>query len=351
MSAPLLGMGLGLLIFASWSDAVGRCKILLAGTAIGLIVSLVLPLVHQYPLFLALRFLQGMFLSVCPALAVPLLGEELRKSWLPGAVGYYVASNTVGGLSSRLLGGVSSEYLGGWANAGFVIAGISLILFVIIYFLLPQQKHFKAQPLKIRLCFKAYGQHLRKPQLVLLYLLICLAFGTFVNISNYLMIVLSHAPYNLPSDIRSLMFLTLLGGTTSSLMAGKFAKKHSQISGIVVGICIMLVANFLMSWSNWYTMVIGMIMVSIGFFFCHAQASTLISRSVTKSKGSAQALYSLFYYSGASLGVFYLEPFYQHWGWQGILGATKIALSVCILLAALYQWVGSYSRHHSHALS
>ncbi|WP_368074903.1 MFS transporter [Vibrio natriegens] len=50
MSAPLLGMGLGLLIFASWSDAVGRCKVLLWGTAIGLIISLVLPLVNNYPL-------------------------------------------------------------------------------------------------------------------------------------------------------------------------------------------------------------------------------------------------------------------------------------------------------------
>ncbi len=351
MSAPLLGMGLGLLIFASWSDAIGRCKILLGGTAIGLMISFTLPLVHNYHLFLSLRFLQGMFLSVCPALAVPLLGEELRKSWLAGAVGFYVASNTIGGISSRLLGGISSEYLGGWANAGYVIAGISLALFSIIYFLLPQQRHFKASPLKIKLCFKAYGHHLKQPQLLFLYLLIGLAFGTFVNLSNYLMIVLGDFPYNMPSDIRSLMFLTLLGGTTSSSLAGKFAKKHSQIAGVIVGISIMLTANFLMSWSNLYTMVIGMVMMSVGFFFCHAQASTLIGRSVTKAKGSAQALYSLFYYSGASLGVFFLEPFYQSWGWQGVLGATRIALALCILLVVLYQWVSMYKNRHTHALS
>lgn len=351
MSAPLLGMGLGLLIFASWSDAIGRCKILLGGTAIGLLISLSLPLVHNYQLFLSLRFLQGMFLSVCPALAVPLLGEELRKSWLAGAVGFYIASNTLGGISSRLLGGVSSEYLGGWANAGYVIAGISLVLYVFIYFLLPQQRHFKPAPLKISCCLKAYGHHLKQPQLLLLFLLIGLAFGTFVNLSNYMMIVLGDFPYNMPSDMRSLMFLTLLGGTTSSSLAGKFSKKHSQICGVIVGISVMLMANFLMSWANLYTMVVGMVMMSVGFFFCHAQASTLIGRRVTKNKGSAQALYSLFYYSGASLGVFFLEPFYQNWGWQGVLGATRIALATCILLVVLYQWVGSYKNAHSHALS
>ncbi|CAM2904731.1 MFS transporter [Vibrio mytili] len=351
MSAPLLGMGLGLLVFASLSDAIGRCKVLLAGTAAGITVSVALPMVENYHLFLSLRFLQGMFLAVCPALAVPLMGEELRKSWLAGAVGFYVASNTLGGICSRLLGGLSAEHLGDWAYAGYVIAGISVILYAIIYYLIPVQRHFKPAPLKVGKCLKAYGHHLKNPQLVILYLLIGLAFGTFVNLSNYLMMVLSDFPYNLPSDIRSLMFLTLLGGTTSSSLAGKFAKKHSPIAGVAFGATIMLAANFLMSWSNLYTMVVGMVMVSVGFFFCHAQASTLIGMKVTKSKGSAQALYSLFYYSGASLGVFFLEPFYQGWGWQGILDATRIALALCILLVIIYQCVSVYKNSHSHAMS
>jgi YNFM family putative membrane transporter len=351
MSAPLFGMGLGLLVFASLSDAIGRCKVMLVGTAIGLLVSLALPLVENYHLFLSLRFLQGMFLAVCPALAVPLMGEELRKSWLAGAVGFYVASNTLGGICSRIMGGLSAELLGNWAYAGYVIAGISAVLYGIIYYLLPTQRHFKPAPLKVGKCLKAYGFHLKNPQLVILYLLIGLAFGTFVNLSNYLMMVLSDYPYNLPSDIRSLMFLTLLGGTTSSSLAGRFAKRHSQIAGVAFGAIIMLMANFLMSWSNIYTMVIGMVMVSVGFFFCHAQASTLIGIKAKRSKGSAQALYSLFYYSGASLGVFFLEPFYQAWGWQGILGATRIALALCILLVIIYQWLSMYKDKHSPAMS
>ena len=348
MSAPLLGMGVGLVVFASWSDAVGRCKILLGGTAIGLVLSLALPLISNYPLFLTVRFLQGAFLAVTPALAVPLLGEELRKSWLAGAVGFYIASNTLGGLCSRLLGGISAAHFG-WENGGFVIAGLTAVLYGVVYYLLPQQRHFKKTELKLGKSIKAFGHHLRKPQLLVIYLLICLAFGTFVNLSNYLMMVLSDYPYHLPSDIRSFMFLTLLGGTMSSSLAGKFAKKHSQIAGISVGIGIMLLANFLMSWANLYTMIIGMVLVSFGFFFCHAQASTLVGRTATKSKGSAQALYSLFYYSGASLGVFLLEPFYRSMGWQGVLGATRIALAICIACVVMYQWLGAH--RHSHVTS
>lgn len=336
MSAPLLGMGLGLILFASWSDAIGRCRILIGGIAMGILISLLLPFVQQYSLFLGLRFAQGLFLAACPAVAVPLLGEELRKSWLTTAVGYYIAANTLGGICSRLIGGVATEHLGGWQYAGWVIAGITSVFYLIIYWLLPNQKHFTPIKFHLKPSIKAFGQHLSRPKLVVIYLIIGLAFGCFVNLSNYLMMVLGEAPYNMPSDIRSLMFLTLLGGTTSSSLAGKYAKNHSLISGIMTGIIIMLAANLLMSGNSIQSMVVGMILTSVGFFFCHVQASTLVGKSVKKAKGSAQALYSLFYYSGASLGVFVLEPSYQLWGWQGVLSSMRIALALSLGLVALY---------------
>ena len=337
MSAPLLGMGLGLLISASWSDAVGRRRILLGGMVAGLSVSLLLPLVENYSLFLALRFIQGALLAVCPAVAIPLLGEELRKSWLPAAVGFYIASNTIGGISSRLISGIFSEYSESWRATGYLIALISCCLFIVVFFILPKQRHFSAVKYQLKPSLKVFSGHLQRPQLLMVYIIIGLAFGSFVNLFSYLMTVLERAPYELPSGVRSLMFLTFLGGTASSSLAGKFSKKHGQLAGIATGLCIMLAAIITLSNDYLPLMIVGMIMMAVGFFFCHAQASTLVGRSVKKGKGSAQALYSLFYYSGASLGVFVLDPFYQQWGWQGILACTSIALCFCLLLLAVYQ--------------
>ncbi|MDF2153828.1 MFS transporter [Vibrio sp. CAU 1672] len=337
MSAPLFGMGLGLLVYASWSDAVGRCTILIVGTAVGLCISFVLPLVEDYSLFLALRFVQGSFLATCPAVAIPLLGDELRKSWLPAAVGFYIASNTIGGISCRLLGGISSEYLGGWQAAGHVIAAISAVLFLVVYLILPQQRRFKPTRFALMPSLQAFASHLKRPQLVVIYLIIGLAFGCFVNLSNYLMIVLEQAPYALPSDVRSLLFLTLLGGTTSSSLAGKFSKKYSQATGVAIGIGVMLFASFVLGNGHLAMLVVGMVLMAVGFFFCHAQASALVGRSVNKAKGSAQALYSLFYYTGASVGVFFFEPPFQQWGWQGVLLSSRIALAICLVLVLVYQ--------------
>ncbi|MGX9417591.1 MFS transporter [Vibrio sp. WJH972] len=336
MSAPLLGMGIGLLFFASWSDAIGRCRILIGGIALGILVSLLLPFVHDYSLFLILRFAQGLLLAACPAVAVPLLGDELRKSWLPSAVGFYIASNTLGGICSRLIGGVTAEHLGGWQSAGWIIAGITSLCFMVIVWLLPNQKHFTPIKFHLKPSVQAFGQHLARPQLLLIYLMIGLTFGCFVNLSNYLMMILEEAPYHMTSDLRSMMFLTLLGGTTSSSLVGKFTKNHSLISGVVTGIAVMFAANLLMTGGQIQLLIIGMILTSVGFFFCHAQASTLVGKSVKKAKGSAQALYSLFYYSGASLGVFVIEPLYQLWGWQGVLSSMRVALGLACLLMFIY---------------
>ena len=88
----------------------------------------------------------------------------------------------------------------------------------------------------------------------------------------------------------------------------------------------------------------GMIMMAFGFFFCHAQASTLLGRSVKKGKGSAQALYNLFYYTGASVGVFFIDPFYLRWGWQGVITCTSIALVFCLGVIAIYHL--KFAEHH-----
>jgi YNFM family putative membrane transporter len=331
----MLGIGLGLLIFASWSDAIGRNKILISGTASGMLITWILPFIENYSLFVALRFIQGVLLSACPAVAIPLLGDELRKSWLASAVGFYIASNSIGSVSSRLVGGLSATLGDNWHSAGIVIGTISLVLFIVVYKALPDQRRFKPVPFNLKVSLKSYALHLRRPRLVLMYIIIGLLFGCFVNQFSYLMMVLDDAPYSLPSGVRSLMFITFFGGTLSASMAGKFAKKHGQLAGVAMGISIMLAANLFL-WEGYLSMmVIGMIATAVGFFFTHAQASTLIGRSCKKHKGSAQALYSLFYYGGASVGTFFLEPFYQNWGWAGIVAGTSIALVACLVLVAI----------------
>lgn len=337
MSVPLLGLGVGLILFATLSDSIGRCIALLFGMGLGLCLSLMLPMVDNYSGFLSIRFLQGVCLASCPAVAIPLLAEELRKSWLSAAVGYYIAANTLGGLLSRIVGGIGAEYLGHWAAGGYVITGVSVILFIIVLYGLPKQKHFCATQFRFGRATKSYAMHLCRPQLLLIYIIICIGFGCYVNISNYLMMVLQDTPYNMPSDIRSMMFLTLLGGTTSSSLAGKFAQKHSQIGGVALGIGIMLFSVVLMSFNQLLFVVLGMIILAVGFFFCHANASALVGKSVKTAKGSAQALYSLFYYAGAGLGVFYFEPYFITSGWFGVLLSSGVMLVAALVLVAVYQ--------------
>jgi YNFM family putative membrane transporter len=73
--------------------------------------------------------------------------------------------------------------------------------------------------------------------------------------------------------------------------------------------------------------VLGLLVNSFGFFFAHSSASSWVSQNAQRARASASSLYLLFYYSGASAGGFYLNPFWEWLGWPGvILGSWLILL-------------------------
>ena len=52
-----------------------------------------------------------------------------------------------------------------------------------------------------------------------------------------------------------------------------------------------------------------------------------------KAKASASALYLVFYYLGASSGGLYLSPFWQHWGWNGVVVGSLLMFMLTLVLS------------------
>src|SRR5690625_1108027 len=83
-----------------------------AGEIVATILALILPFTPTPELLLPVRFLQGVAIASVPATAMPYLSLRLPSQALPGAIGVYIAGNTIGGLCSRLLTGLAAELLG-----------------------------------------------------------------------------------------------------------------------------------------------------------------------------------------------------------------------------------------------
>ena len=173
---------------------------------------------------------------------------------------------------------------------------------------------------------RSMGDHLSNPMLLSAYLIGGLNFFIFINQYSYITFVLADEPYNLPASLLGLLFLTYLTGTFGSAISGKVSDYLSQPRAMALGIAILAVGSCVTLFDSLLMIIIGFLINSFGFFFSHSTASSWVSKQATHAKASASSLYLLFYYLGASLGGFYLQPFWSIWHWPGVILGSLIVL-------------------------
>ena len=133
-----------------------------------------------------------------------------------------------------------------------------------------------------------------------------------------------------------MLFLTYLTGTVGSTLSGRIAQQIGQLNCIKLGIVILIAGSLLTLSSALPLIVTGFFINSFGFFFAHSSASSWVSHQATHARASASSLYLVFYYLGASCGGFYLDPFWQWLGWEGVvLGSVMVLLVTLSLTLAL----------------
>ncbi len=329
-----LTLGLSLLVYGPLSDALGR-KWIMGLTMLGAsITTLLLAQADSYQSLLLLRALQGFFLGGLPAIAIAYMGDEFSQRALLVSVGLYISGNTLGGISGRLVGGFVGDWLG-WREAFWVMGGISLVCVSAFWWLLPASQHFSRQSLHPVRMAAAMGRHLRTPALLIAYLIGGFNFFIFINQYSYITFVLAADPYHLSASWLGLLFLTYLSGTVGSAISGKVAQRIGQPACIALGVLILMCGSCVTLLPGLGAIIGGFFISSFGFFFAHSTASSWVSRHAVTAKASASSLYLLFYYLGASSGGFYLDPFWQWHGWEGVVLGSLLILSGTLLASGL----------------
>ncbi|MGB0941788.1 MAG: MFS transporter [Marinomonas sp.] len=328
-------LGLSLLIFGPLSDALGRKWLMLAAMLGIIITTLALAFASQYQDLLILRGVQGFFLAGLPAMAIAYLAEEYQSDAMTIAVGLYIAGNSLGGIGGRLLGGFLGEWQG-LSNTFLIMAGISSFCLISFAYLLPHSQHFSAKTLSLSTILGNFRQHLANKYLIVAYLIGGLSFFIFINQYSYITFVLESAPYSLSSKLIGMLFLTYLAGTCASSLSGKLALKYSQPTCMMLGTSFLILGSLITLELSLFAIIFGLTINSFGFFLTHSTASAWVSKQASRSKvkanASASALYLTFYYMGASFGSFYLDPFWQAYGWNGVVMASLFALIIIFLL-------------------
>jgi YNFM family putative membrane transporter len=307
-----------------------------AALAASAVLGLLAPFAPSFAALVGIRALQGVALAALPALAIAHVTAEVAPRWLGGAVGLLIAGNSLGGLSGRLVAGFVAD-VAGWRVALGVIGVLSLACTVAFRLLLPPPVAPDASPVRLRDLGTPLRTHLGDPGLLALFGVAFLLMGAFVTVYNYLGFRLIAAPFGLPGWLTGLVFLGYLVGSWASTAAGRLGDRVGRRRVMWGAVLVALVGVWVTTPNLLATVVIGLLLVTVGFFGAHSVASSWVGRRASLlpggAPGLASSLYLLAYYAGSSIGGALGGVAFDLAGWTGLVAYVSVLLLGALVLA------------------
>jgi YNFM family putative membrane transporter len=325
VSMVILGIALANLPFGMLADRYRIKPILLAGGTVVAVTSLVCAITHDIVFLVAARFVQGLFIPSLTTCLAAYLAKSLPPARLNVVMGSYVSATVAGGLGGRLLGGWIHPPLH-WRYA-FVSASVLLIGATLAAFQwLPEEK----TEAKSELPQAGFIHLLAQPSLLRVLVVAFSAYFVFSSMFNYLPFYLSAPPFAARTETITLMYLVYLMGIIMGPVSGKLSNRVGSGTTIVIGTLMFAVAVAASLTQSLAVIAAGLVLMCASFFSIHAAAIGLLNRRLTSSRGRANSLYVLCYYTGGAAGITACGYAYSGYGWHGV-----VALSAAMLILPL----------------
>jgi MFS transporter, YNFM family, putative membrane transport protein len=306
LSVSTLGLVVGVVPVAAVTHTWCGRKVILVSLATATVLALAGALAPDWPALLLLRGLEGCALSAVPATALAYATQTAGLSRAGLVSGLYIAGTTVGGLSGRVFGGLLGD-LGGWrlgVGGVAVLAGLSTAS---AWRLLPpgrQPSFHERRDRGATPTWSAFTALWREadPLQMGLCLIAALLMTAFVATYNTMTFRLARAPYLLSASAIGLIFLVYLAGTLASAVAGRLADLVPRRLLIAAFSLLITVGAAVMSARELRYVVLGLALLTAGFFAAHGVANGWVGLAASRYRGTATARYTVWYYAGSTLG-------------------------------------------------
>ncbi|WP_339413863.1 MFS transporter [Photorhabdus cinerea] len=311
-------LALGLLITGPLSDAIGRKNIMVTALSAAAIFTLLSAFMTSWYGILIVRVLVGLSLSGVAAVAMTYLSEEIHPNFVALSMGLYISGNSIGGMSGRLISGIITDYFS-WHISVIVLGAFALITAIMFCRMLPESRHFRPSSLKPKSLLINLKLHFRDKGLPLLFSEAFLLMGGFITVFNYIGYRLLDSPYHFSQSTVGILSIVYLAGTYSASKASALTSKYGLGKVLIATISMILVGILITMLSSAVMIMIGITVLTSGFFAAHAVASSWVGRRARRAKAQASSLYLFCYYAGSSVagtlgGIFWLQL-----GWNGVV--------------------------------
>ncbi|MEV6856534.1 MFS transporter [Streptomyces microflavus] len=329
VSAATGALALCVLPLSALSERFGRRQMMTASLTVAVLVGMLVPFAPSIGWLIALRAVQGAALAGLPASAMAYLAEEVRPKALIAAIGLFVAGNSIGGMSGRILTGWVAQAWG-WRAALAAVGLLAVACAVAFHFLIPKARNFTPGSLNPKALAKTVAIHLGNPLLVRLYAIGALfmtVFGAVYTVIGYRLV---DEPFSLPQGIVGSIFLVYLVGTVSSAAAGRLVARLGRRGALYLAVSTTTAGLLLSLADQLASVLLGLVLITAGFFAGHAVASSSVSRTATTGRAQASALYQSAYYLGSSAGGTLGAVAFHAGGW-----AATVALGLLAVLGVV----------------
>jgi YNFM family putative membrane transporter len=177
-------------------------------------------------------------------------------------------------------------------------------------------------------------QNLADTGLLRLYLIAFAIVGTLVTVYNYLTFRLSAAPFRLSATVIGFLFVAYLAGTYSSAAAGRAADRFGRYRVLCLALVVTAAGVVLTLPSSVALIVVGLVVLTGGFFAAHAVASGWVGARARVAPAQAGALYTCAFYIGSSVAGSIGGVFFGHGGWPMTVAFVLALLAVGLTSAA-----------------
>lgn len=274
--------------------------------------------------------------SVVPQMFVPLAAQLSDSKEKGKNVGMVMTGLLIGILASRIFSGVLGEYLG-WREVYYIAAGIIFILWVLIFFLLPDIKPtFTGSYWGL---MKSIAHYIKAvPSLRLASIRGALALGSFLAFWTTLTFHLERPPFFAGSDIAGELGAVGIGGALAAAMVGRIADRVNKNTLITCAAILMILSWGVFGiWGFTYAgLIVGIFVLDVGLQSIHVSNQTIVFSTNPDATNRLNTVYMTSYFIGGSFGTFVGGKAWGYMGWNGVVLTGGIFVVVLLLVHLIF---------------
>ncbi|MBY0227585.1 MAG: MFS transporter [Hyphomicrobium sp.] len=326
-----LGMAVGGLTVALYGHRIPRRMGIIFSLVLLAVPTLLLASAPTLAVFMALRIVQGVFMSAAFGLTLAYLGERYMAEKTGSAFAAYITGNVASNLVGRLL--ATSLAASAGLPATFVaFSMLNLAGAALVYFTVDRIPAGSCATCTQGVLAGARA-HLRDPALRSSFAIgFCILFA-FIGTFTYINYELLRAPLSLDMMQLGFVYFVFLPSIISTPLAARSVAVVGVRPAMWGGLTIAVAGLPLLLVSSLPSVLGGMVLVAAGTFFAQAVATGFVSRAAQDNKPAASGIYLASYFIGGLAGSAILGFLYESFGWAACVAGVALVLLLAAVLA------------------